>query len=108
MQIKSTPPIAPPPLAATTTTRTPAQGSSASGGSSSPSSPAQSAVNGTQTGTILSSYSTNAGGKTYSASVEETGGTYVASAEVPPEASASGTSVQSAENNLDARIDAMV
>lgn len=53
-------------------------------------------------------YSDTVGGKSYSGSVEESSGEYVASVPNLPGASASGASVQSAENNLNAVIDALV
>jgi predicted RNase H-like HicB family nuclease len=58
--------------------------------------------------TLAASYSTTVGGKNYSGSVEESGGTYVASVGNLPGASASGSSVQSAENNLSIKIDELV
>jgi hypothetical protein len=108
MRINNTPPIAPLPLVVPTTTNLLEKGSLTLTSSASASTRVESPVGGPQVATILPSYSTNAGGKSYSASVEETGATYVASVEVPPEASASGSSIQAAENNLNARIDALV
>jgi predicted RNase H-like HicB family nuclease len=45
------------------------------------------------------------GGKSYSGSVEESAGEYTASVAGLPGASASGSSIQSAENNLGTIID---
>ena len=55
----------------------------------------------------VASYSTTAGGKNYSESIEESGGTYLASVPNPPGASASGSSVQSAEDNLNIKLIAL-
>jgi predicted RNase H-like HicB family nuclease len=54
---------------------------------------------------LAASYSTTVAGKNYSGSVEESGGTYTASVPDVPGASASGSSVQSAENNLNIKLD---
>lgn len=54
---------------------------------------------------LASSFTMTVGGKEYSASVMESGGQYVA--DVPGLASATGTTEQVAENNLDAQIDMM-
>jgi len=109
MQINSTPPTVLSPLPGAPATRTSTAADSTltvanSSASTSPGNPTQ----GAQALTIPASYTANAGGKSYSVSVEETGGIYVASVEVPPEASATGSSIQSAEASLDVRIDAMV
>ena len=53
-------------------------------------------------------YTDTVGGKSYSGSVAESGGTYTASVPNLPGASASGSSVQSAENNLNVVIDTLV
>jgi predicted RNase H-like HicB family nuclease len=55
-----------------------------------------------------SSFSTTVSGKTYSASVEESNGEYVASVSGLAGASASGSSETAAENNLTTRIDELV
>jgi predicted RNase H-like HicB family nuclease len=47
------------------------------------------------------------GGKSYSGSVEDSGGTYTASVPSVPGASASGSSVQSAESNLNIVLDVL-
>lgn len=57
--------------------------------------------------TLAAVYSTTVGGKSYSGSMEESGGEYVASVPNPPGASASGSSIQSAENNLTIVIDTL-
>jgi predicted RNase H-like HicB family nuclease len=53
-------------------------------------------------------YSTSVAGKSYSGSVDESGGEYTASIPNLPGASASGSSLESAENNLNAVIDMLV
>jgi hypothetical protein len=53
-------------------------------------------------------YSTTIGATTYSGSVEESGGEYTASVANLPGASASGSSIQAAEDNLGSIIDALV
>jgi len=53
-------------------------------------------------------YSATVAGKNYSGSVEETGGEYTASVASPPGASASGSSIELAENNLTVAIDEVV
>ena len=58
--------------------------------------------------TLAASYSTTVGGKNYSGTVEESGGTYTASVANLLGAIASGSSIQSAENNLSIRIDTLV
>ena len=56
----------------------------------------------------VSSYSTTIAGKQYSGSVEESGGQYTASVPNLAGATASGSSLAAAENNLDLRIDELV
>jgi len=46
-------------------------------------------------------------GKSYLLSVEEAAGTFIASVSDPPGTSAAGSSAQSAENNLDAKLDTL-
>jgi hypothetical protein len=63
------------------------------------------------TGTLLETaiaYSTTVGGKQYSGSVLESDGEYTASVPDVPGATASGSTEQAAENNLNARIDELV
>lgn len=67
----------------------------------------QTAVSSSEAAMLATSFSTTVAGKTYSRTVQESGGTYVASVPLPPGASASGSSAQSAENNLDATLDAL-
>ena len=55
----------------------------------------------------LASSSTTVGGKNYSESIEELGGTYIASVPNPPAVSASGSSIQSAEVNLNIILDTL-
>jgi hypothetical protein len=57
--------------------------------------------------TLAASYSTTVAGKSYSGSVEESDGTYLASVPNVPGASASGSSVESAENNLNVVLDTL-
>jgi predicted RNase H-like HicB family nuclease len=57
---------------------------------------------------MVTSYSTTVAGKQYAGSVEETGGEYTASVSNLSGAIASGSSIESAENNLDIRIDELV
>jgi hypothetical protein len=54
------------------------------------------------------SFSTTVAGKQYSGSVADSDGTYTASVSNLSGATASGSSAQAAENNLDARIDELV
>ena len=65
----------------------------------------QSTAASAQAATLAASYSTSVNGANYSGSVEESGGTYTASIPNLPGATASGSSVQAAENNLNIRID---
>ena len=67
----------------------------------------QSSVSSSQVESMAASYSTRVAGKSYSASVEESGGTYVASTPNPPDISASGSSIASAESNLDMKLDTL-
>jgi predicted RNase H-like HicB family nuclease len=53
-------------------------------------------------------YSTTVGGKQYTGSVDESGGTYTASVSNLSGATASGSSLEAAENNLTLRIDEIV
>jgi len=56
---------------------------------------------------VTSSYSTTVAGKSFAGSIEESWGTFVASVPDPPGASASGSSVQAAENNLNVILNAL-
>jgi len=60
-----------------------------------------------QVTTLAASYSATVSGKNYPGSVEETAGTYIASVPVPPGASATGSSVEAAEHNLNIILDAL-
>jgi predicted RNase H-like HicB family nuclease len=57
---------------------------------------------------MVTSYSTTVGGTQYSGGVEESGGDYVASVPGLSGATASGSSLVAAENNLTVRIDELV
>jgi predicted RNase H-like HicB family nuclease len=57
--------------------------------------------------TIAATYSTTVAGKSYGASVEESGGVYTASVPMPPGLSASGASIESAELNLSIVLDTL-
>jgi hypothetical protein len=57
---------------------------------------------------MATSYSTTVAGQQYLGSVEESGGEYTASVANLSRATAIGSSVQAAENNLDTRIDELV
>ena len=61
-----------------------------------------------QQGLLAAVYSTTVAGKSYSGDVEATGGVYEASVPNLFGASATGSSIQAAENNLSVRIDALV
>jgi outer membrane receptor protein involved in Fe transport len=58
--------------------------------------------------TLASVYSMTVGGKEYSGSVKVSGGEYLASVPILSGATASGSSLASAESNLTARIDELV
>jgi predicted RNase H-like HicB family nuclease len=57
---------------------------------------------------LVSGFSTTVGGKLYSGSVEESGGEYTASVPSLAGASATGSSIAAAENNLNNRINELV
>jgi hypothetical protein len=57
--------------------------------------------------THVATYSTSVGGRSYAENVDESGGVYIASVPNPPGATASGASVQSAENNLSIKLDTL-
>jgi hypothetical protein len=67
----------------------------------------QSAASSSRAAMLSTSYSTTVAGKSYAGTVQKVGGTYVASVPLPPGASASGSSVQSAENNLQVILDTL-
>ena len=56
---------------------------------------------------LIAQYSTTVAGKNYPLSVEESAGIYVASVPNPPGATATGSSPQSAEINLDMKLDTL-
>jgi hypothetical protein len=60
-----------------------------------------------QVTTIAATYSTTLAGTSYPGSVVESGGTFIASVPNPPGITASGLSIQSAEYNLDIKLDAI-
>jgi len=60
-----------------------------------------------QVTTIAATYSTTLAGTSYPGSVVESGGTYIASVPNPPGITASGQSIQSAEFNLDIKLDTL-
>jgi hypothetical protein len=57
--------------------------------------------------TLAATYSTTVSGKNYAGSVEEAAGVYIASVPSPPGITASGLNVQTAEDNLDMKLDAL-
>jgi len=67
----------------------------------------QDSASGVQVTTLAATDSTTVAGKNYSESVEESGGTYVASVPSPPGRRASGSSIVSAENNLNIKLDTL-
>jgi hypothetical protein len=63
----------------------------------------------TATSTLTStSYSTSVGGKSYSANITESNGTYTLSDPTLPGASVSGSSLSAAESALSVKIDTLV
>jgi len=61
-----------------------------------------------QVSTIAGSYSTTVSGKNYSESVEKSGAIYIASVPAPPGFHATGDSVESAQHNLEVKLDTLV
>ena len=87
---------------------TPAASTAAAAPAKASSSPVQSGgASSAQEATLAAVYSTTVAGKSYSGDVEESGGEYEASVANMPGASASGSSIQSAENNLEIKIDTL-
>jgi hypothetical protein len=84
----------------TTSSTASSSGSSSSGGGSSSSSSSKEMQ--------VTSYSTTVAGKQYSGSVQESNGEYTASVSGLAGASASGSSITAAENNLTTRINEIV
>ena len=70
-------------------------------------SPDQNAASVVQVSTLAATYSPTVSGKNYAGSVEEAAGVYIASVPSPPGITASGLSVQTAEDNLDMKLDAL-
>jgi hypothetical protein len=62
----------------------------------------------TQEATLAAVFSTSAGGRTYSANVEQTGAEYTVAVTGLTGAVASGSSIAAAEENLDNRIDMLI
>jgi hypothetical protein len=81
--------------------------STASGGKSPVLTQDQKAASFVQVTTIAATYSTTLAGTSYPGSVVESGGTFIASVPNPPGITASGLSVQSAEYNLDIKLDTL-
>jgi hypothetical protein len=78
-----------------------------SSNSSPPITKTQNAASSVHVATVAASYSATVSGKNYPGSVVESGGVYIASVPNPPGASASGSSVESAESNLSIKLDAI-
>jgi hypothetical protein len=82
--------------------------SSSAATSAAPSASAQTSnLSGAKVSTLAVSYSATVAGESYAESVVKTGDTYVASIPSPPGGSASGSSVQAAENNLNIKLDTL-
>lgn len=77
------------------------------GGTSSSLPPEQSPTNSVHPPSITSAYSTTVAGKSYPLSVEVSEGIFVASVPNPPGATATGSTPQSAEMNLDMKLDTL-
>jgi hypothetical protein len=67
----------------------------------------QDSASSVQVTTLAATDSTTVAGKNYSESIEESGGIYVASVPSPPGIRASGSSIVSAENNLNIKLDTL-
>lgn len=115
------PPTTPSPAKSTATATAPSSASTASPAPSVPSAaapakassaqapapPAAASLSSLQASLLSTVYTTTVGGKSYSGSVEQSGGQYSVSIPNLPGASASGSSVQEAENNLNVKIDTL-
>jgi len=77
------------------------------GATSSSLAPEQDPPNNLQAPPLTSAYSTTVSGKSYPLSVELSAGIFVASVPNPPGASATGATAQSAEMNLDMKLDTL-
>jgi hypothetical protein len=96
------------PTSSSTTTSAP-RPTGSGGGTSHGSSQSQStSTSGAAEAALAAVYSTTVDGKTYSGSVEQSGGEYTASVANLPGATASGSSIEAAEDNLGTIIDALV
>jgi hypothetical protein len=80
----------------------------ASAVSSTTSIPKQLSAKGLQVTTVAATYSRTVSGKSYPESIVESGGVYIASVPSPPGIRASGTTVESAENNLNMKLDTLI
>jgi hypothetical protein len=69
--------------------------------------PDQNSASVVQVSTLAATYSTTVSGKNYAGSVEEAAGVYIASVPSPPGITATGLNVQTAEDNLDMKLDAL-
>lgn len=94
--------------AAPQTTAISSSNSVASVDPSSPSDQVQPTGSSVQVTTTVATQSTTVAGKTYPESVEKLGDAYVVSVPNPPGASAIGSSIESAENNLSIKLDTLV
>ena len=81
--------------------------SSVHANSGSSAAPVQSSARSLAADTLAGYYSSTLDGKSYAGSVEESDGTYTASVMTVPEAVATGSSIESADTNLTAVIDAL-
>jgi hypothetical protein len=116
--LSSTPAKAPAPKAETTAAPAPAPASSSATAKSAPASAksashgggADSAGTASTSDQIVAEYSTTVNGKSFGGSVEQSGNSYTATASgvAGASASASGSSIDAAENNLGALIDVLV
>jgi hypothetical protein len=95
------------PAASTFTTAVQQASPESSSNSSPPIARIQNAASSIHVATVAASYSATVAGKNYPGSVEESGGVYIASVPDPPGISASGSSVESAEYNLNIKLDAL-
>ena len=95
----------------TATPQTASTSSSHSVASADPSSSSgqvQPTVSSVQVTTTVATHSTTVAGRTYAESVEKLGDAYVVSVPNPPGASAIGSSIESAENSLNIKLDTLV
>lgn len=102
------PAVAKPSQGTSSSGATPASSAAPAKSSHAHSAQAQSGGASAQEASLVTGYSTTVAGKQYSGSVEEADGEYTASVQNLAGATASGSSIQAAENNLNARIDELV